>query len=243
MKRLVCGPRAVGEALRAAPGQVNVVLVASSQRPPEAVTKQAHAARVEVLPCPREQLDVLAGGLRHQGVIAVTGTFSYLDLDTLLARTEAAAEPALLLALDQVQDVGNLGSLIRSAVTLGAHGLILCRHHAAGVTSATVRISAGATEHGAIARVTNLAQTLASLRDRDMTIVGLDAEGMTPLARLDLTGPVVVVLGSEGHGLRRLVREHCDMIASIPIPGPLGSLNVGAAGAIALYEVQRQRGS
>jgi 23S rRNA (guanosine2251-2'-O)-methyltransferase len=243
MKRVICGPRAVSEALRAAPAQINTLFIARSPRPPDDIVELARGAGVELQRCPLEQLDALSGGLRHQGVVAVTGTFSYLDLETLLARAATSREPALLLALDQVQDVGNLGSLVRSAVTMGAHGLILCRHNAAGVTSAVVRTSAGATEHAAIARVRNLAQTLAELRDRDMKVVGMDAQSTAHLAGIDLTGPSVMVLGSEGHGLRRLVRQRCDVIAAIPVPGPIGSLNVGMAGAMAMYEARRQRGS
>jgi 23S rRNA (guanosine2251-2'-O)-methyltransferase len=241
MKRIICGPRAVAEALRSAPREINLLLLRHGQRAPDEIVQRAGRASIEVIPCPTERLDALAGDIKHQGIIAITGTFPYLDLEGLLARAQRAQGPALLLALDQVQDVQNLGSLIRSAVALDAHGLILCRHHAAGVSPTVVRVSTGATEHAAVARITNLSQTLVSLKKQDMTIVGLDAEGAVPIDELDLTGAVVLVLGSEGQGLRRLVRERCDHLASIPIPGPIESLNVAVTGALALYEARRQR--
>ncbi len=238
MKRLVFGPRAVTEALRAAPRQINALFVDRTSRAWTTISQTTKAAGVTPIPRSKNQLDSLSGPIPHQGVVAITGDYPYLDLDGLLAR---ATHPELLLALDQVQDVGNLGSLIRSALAFDAQGLLLCRHGAASVTAAVVRVSAGATEHAAVTRVTNLARTLASLRDQGMTIVGLDAEGTVKLAELDLTGPVVLVLGSESKGLRRLVRQQCDHLATIPIPGTIASLNVAVAGAVALYEVRRQR--
>lgn len=242
MKRLICGPRAVTEALRAAPRAVHLVLVADSARGPAAdAALAAERQGVAVRRCSAAELDALGADLRHQGVIAITGEFPYLDLDGLLARVERAQEPPLLLALDQVQDVNNLGSLLRSAVALGAHGLILLRHNAARISSAAVRVSAGASEHAAVARVTNLSRTLAELGERGVTTIGLDAAAPAPLDELDLTGPVALVLGGEGPGLRRLVKESCAALASIPLRGEIASLNVAVAGAVALYEVSRQR--
>lgn len=242
MKRLICGPRAVTEALRAAPRAVHLLLVADSGRGPASdAALAAERQGVAVRRCSAAELDALGAGLRHQGVIAITGDFPYLDLDGLLARVEQAQEPPLLLALDQVQDVHNLGSLLRSAVALGAHGLILLRHNAASISSAAVRVSAGASERAAVARVTNLSRTLVELGERGLTTIGLDAGAPASLDELDLTGPVALVLGGEGPGLRRLVRESCAALASIPLRGEVASLNVAMAGAVALYEVSRQR--
>jgi 23S rRNA (guanosine2251-2'-O)-methyltransferase len=242
MKRLICGPRAVTEALRAAPRAVHLVIVADSARgPANDAALAAERQGVAVHRCPARDLDALGADLHHQGVIAISGDFPYLDLEGLLTRVEQAHEPPLLLALDQVQDVHNLGSLLRSTVALGAHGLILCRHGAARISSAAVRVSAGASEHAAVARVTNLSRALVELAERGITTIGLDAGVPRPLYEHDLTGPIALVLGGEGPGLRRLVRETCAALASIPLRGEVASLNVAMAGAVALYEVSRQR--
>ncbi len=242
MKRIVCGPRAVAEALRASPQQVNVIFKDRSRREERDIERRARNVEVQTVPCARKQLDSLAGGLRHQGYLAVTGYYPYKNFEEMVDAADESERPLLMLALDQVQDVGNLGSLVRSCVAFDVHGLVLCRHHSAAVSPAVVRVSTGATEHSSIARVTNLVRALDSLRERETSIVGLDAEGSTQLEEVDLSGPTVLVLGSEGRGIRRLVRGRCDVLASIPIPGPIGSLNVATAGAVALYETIRQRG-
>jgi 23S rRNA (guanosine2251-2'-O)-methyltransferase len=242
MKRLICGPRAVTEALRAAARTIDLLLVADSARgAADAVASEAERKGVALRRCPLAELDALGADLRHQGVIAIAGDYPYLDLDGLLRRAERGPAPPLLLVLDQVQDVHNVGSLLRSAVALGASGVVLCRHGAARVSSAAVRVSAGASEHAAVARVTNLSRSLAELRERGLTTVGLDARAPRAVQEIDLAGPLALVLGGEGAGLRRLVRESCDTLASIPQRGQVASLNVAMAGAIALYEVARQR--
>ncbi len=218
-----------------------LVLVAQGSRPAPGVLDAARGAGVEVHERPREELDALAKGLRHQGVLAITGDYPYVDLDALLEAAERSPSPALLLVLDSVQDVGNVGSLLRSAVGLGVDGVVLCRHNAAPVSAAAVRASAGASEHARVARVTNLANTLRRFRDEGLTVVGTAAEAPARLDEVDFTGPTALVLGNEGKGMRRLVRESCDVLASIPLASTLASLNVGVAGALALYEAQRQR--
>jgi len=242
VKRILCGPRVVSEALSAKRGQVALVLVAEGSRPAADLLAAASTARVEVSERPRGELDALAKGLRHQGVLAITGDFPYVDLDALLLAAERSPSPALLLALDSVQDVGNVGSLLRSGVGLGVDGFVLCRHNAAPVSAAAVRASAGASEHARVARVTNLAQTLRRFRDEELMVVGTAADAPARLDEIDLTGPTALVLGNEGKGMRRLVRESCDVLASIPLASTLASLNVAVAGALALYEAQRQRG-
>lgn len=242
MKRIICGPRAVSEALKASPQQINVIFIESSQHAKSPLVRLARDAAVHMQPCDREHLERLAEGLRHQGVVAITGFFPYRNFEETVDEALEQREPLLLVALDQVQDVGNVGSLVRSSVAFGAHGLVLCRHHAAAISPTVVRISAGATEHGSVSRVTNLARSLDFLREQDVTIVGLDSNETLRLDQTDLTGPIALLLGSEGKGLRRQVRRRCDVVASIPIPGPISSLNVAMAGAVALYEVRRQRG-
>jgi 23S rRNA (guanosine2251-2'-O)-methyltransferase len=240
MKRLLLGPHAVAEGLRATAARVAVVY--SEEDPREAVAQVLRLARDRKVRCEtrsRRELDALARGDRHQGVLAITGDFPYLDLEALLAH---AGERPLLVALDQVTDPQNFGAILRSAVALGAAGVITLRDRACPVTDAVVRASAGASELVRLARVTNLARTLGELRDRDMQVAGLDSEATTALA--DLPYPSegrVLVVGSEGTGLRRLVREQCDALTCIPQAGALQSLNAAVAAGIAIYESLRQR--
>jgi 23S rRNA (guanosine2251-2'-O)-methyltransferase len=242
VKRLLVGRRPVLEALRASPQSVAVVYLdptdkAAARELAEA-TRRADVRLEERSPA---ELDALATGLRHQGVVAITGEFSYLDLDTLLRRLPA--ERALLVALDEVTDPHNFGAIVRSAVAFGADGLLTLKHRAAPVTPVVVRASAGATEHAAIARVANLAQTLDLLAERGMDVVGLDMEGNMAIDALDVgPGGLVLVVGSEGRGLRRLTRERCTRIASIAMSGPIASLNASVAAGIAIHHASLARG-
>jgi 23S rRNA (guanosine2251-2'-O)-methyltransferase len=172
-------------------------------------------------------------------VLAIAGEYPYLDLDGLL---EGCDERPLLIALDQITDPHNFGAILRSAVALGAHGVITLKDRAAPVTPAVVRASAGASELARIARVTNLARTLERLRDAELQVIGLAPDGPHELA--DLPFPAqgrVLVVGSEGAGLRRLVRERCEVLARITLGGPLQSLNAAVAAGIAIYESLRAR--
>ncbi len=241
MKRIVTGPRAVAEALRGrAASSVAVVYVDARERAAlRDVTALARAREVRVEERAAEALDRLAGGVRHQGVVAVAGEYPYSDLDTILAQ---AARPALLVALDQVTDPHNFGAIVRSAVAFGADGLVTTKDRSAPVTPVVVRASAGATEHARIARVTNLARTLRELSSAGLEVVGLAGEADASLAELPpAERGRVIVIGSEGRGLRRLVRESCDRLARIEMGGPIDSLNASVAAGIALYEASRAR--
>lgn len=244
MKRILCGVRAVSEALRADPRNINLVHVsdASPRGALAEVIQLAQAAKLTVEPTDALALDALAKGVKHQGVIAVCGgDYPYLDLDALLQHARARSDSPLLVALDEVTDPHNFGAIVRSAVALGAHGVITLKDRAAPVTATVVRASAGATEHAAIARVTNLSRALERLRDEGFTAVGLAGEAAASLRDLDLRGALVLVVGSEGSGLRRLVRERCDHLARIDLAGPVTSLNASVAAGVALYEAVRQR--
>lgn len=238
MSRLLLGPHAVREALRARAREVSTVHVARGADARELV----HLARergVPVLEQSRAELDGMAGGDRHQGVLAVAGEYSYWELDSLLAK---AKKPELLLVLDGVQDPQNLGALCRSACVFGAD-LVIPRDRAARVTPAVVRASAGTTEHVRIALVTNVARTIEALKERGLcTAAAVVEQGEAP-HRVDLTGPLALVVGGEEKGVRRLVAEHCDFRLTLPSAGSVGVLNASVAGAVLLYEVKRQRGS
>lgn len=199
------------------------------------------AAGAKVRAAPRQKLDRLAGTDRHQGVVAVVADFAYADLDDLLAAAKASGRPPLLVVLDGVEDPHNLGAVIRSAHALGAHGVVIPKDRAVGVTPAAAKASAGAVERCPVARVTNVAKTLESLKEAGIWSVALAADGEHPIGAVDLAGPIALVLGSEGEGLRPLVRRTCDLSASIPMTGDLDSLSVSASAAIALYEAARQR--
>jgi 23S rRNA (guanosine2251-2'-O)-methyltransferase len=182
------------------------------------------------------ELTRLAGSPDHQGVVAEVDPYPYADPDSLLA-----APDALVVALDQVQDPHNLGAVCRSAEAAGASVAVPSRR-AALVTAATCKASAGAVEHLAVARVGNLADWLARAKESGAWIYGAETEARLPYTQADLTGKVVLVLGSEGSGLRRRVAESCDLMVSIPASGRVGSLNVSAAAAVLLFEAVRQRG-
>jgi len=239
MKRLLLGPRAASEGLRAAPGRVSVLYLQAGGGHTAELTALARNRNVAVEERSLEELDEMADGVRHQGVIAIAGEYSYCALDELLEGEPAAR---MLIALDQIQDPHNFGAIVRSAVALGATGIITLKDRATPVTPVVVRASAGATERARIARVTNLARTLAELREREIQVVGLAAEGAQTIDALpEAAQGRALVVGSEGEGLRRLVRENCDLLARIPMSGALASLNASVAAAIALYECVRSR--
>lgn len=237
MTRVLAGRRSVLEALR---GKTKIRRIyIEPKRVDEEVRAAAEARRISLTHRDRAELDRLSDGVRHQGVVAVAEDYPFTDIEELL---EGADGPLALVALDQVTDPQNLGAIIRSAVTLGMDGIIIQKHRAAGITASVVRASAGATEHASIARVTNLQRSLLSLSEAGLEIIGLDAGGEMNVQDLpsSSTGRVLVV-GSEGKGLRRMVRERCDMVVQIRQRGPMDSLNASVAAAIAMYEITGKR--
>lgn len=242
MKRLLLGPRSVTEALRANAAELSVVYVSDEARR-DLVDIAAEARKRSVVVEERSvgELDKLAKGDRHQGVIAIGGGYPYLSFEELLVKLP---ERALLVALDEITDPHNFGAIVRSAVAFGAHGILTLKQRAAPVTPVVVRASAGATEHALIARVTNLATTLSTLADDGYDVIGLAAEGASDLRKLGgRRGATVLVVGSEGRGLRRLVRERCTALVRIPMAGPIESLNASVAAAIALYALSAPDGA
>lgn len=184
-----------------------------------------------------DELTRLAGSPDHQGIVAEVEPYPYADPAALLEGPQP-----LLVALDQVQDPRNLGAVCRSAEAAGAAGVVICERRAAAVTPAACKASAGAVEHLAVARVTNLADWLGLAKRAGAWVYGADAAAAQSYAETDLAGPLVLVLGSEGRGLRRRVAESCDALVSIPVRGRVGSLNVAAAATTLLFEALRQRG-
>lgn len=212
--------------------------------PLAALARQCRELGIAVLERSADDLVKLAGpGARHQGVVALAQAFGYADVDDVLAAAEARGEPPLVVALDGVTDPHNLGAIARSALVLGAHGLIVPRDRAGKVTPGAVKASAGALERLPVAQVVNLARTLEELKERGLWIAAVvEKFGAAPGWTVDASGPLCLVLGSEGHGLRSLIARACDLSLSIPMSGTgVGSLNVAVAAGIALYEARRQR--
>jgi 23S rRNA (guanosine2251-2'-O)-methyltransferase len=240
---IVAGRNAVVEALRAGV-PVTTIYVAfridTDDRVREALRTAAERG-IPILEAQRAELDRLTGGATHQGLAAQIPAFAYADLADL-ADPDAAGTP-LLVALDGVTDARNLGAVIRSVAAFGGHGVIVPERRSAGVTAGAWKSSAGTAARVPVARVTNLTRALTALQQEGFFVVGLDADGADPLTGLSVADrPLVLVLGSEGKGLTRLVAQTCDQLVAIAMGGPVESLNAGVAAGIALYEVTRQRG-
>lgn len=238
MTRVIAGHRPVLEALRGRT-QVQRVFVDSADRFAD-IQEEAERQGVRLSRKDRTDLDKMSEGARHQGVVALASAYHFLELEDLV---ESAQDRALFVALDEITDPQNLGAIVRSAVVLGLDGVIIPKHRAAGITPSVVRASAGATEHASIARVTNLQRSLLALQRRGVEVIGLDANADTNIRDLtESRGIRVLVVGSEGKGLRRMVRQRCDIVVQIPQMGPIDSLNASTAAAIAIYEIVAKRG-
>lgn len=242
--RVVYGVNPVRELLRAGGEGLSELWLA------EGATRGAAFAELErlgrtsgakVRRAPRAKLDRLAGTDHHQGAVAVVADFRYAELDALVAGAQASGRPALLVVLDGVEDPHNLGAIIRSTHALGGHGVVIPKDRAVGVTPAVAKASAGAVERCPVARVTNVSQAVTALKEAGIWSVALAADAEQPLGAVDLRGPTALVLGSEGQGIRPLVRRTCDLSARIPMMGGFESLSVSASAAVALYEATRQR--
>ena len=195
---------------------------------------------IPIFECDKAKLDSIAHGGRHQGIIAIAAEHNYATVDEILAYAESRGEPPFVVICDGIEDPHNLGAIIRSAECAGAHGVIIPKRRAVGLTSTVAKSSAGALMHQRIAKVTNLATTVDELKERGLWIYGADMDGEA-YYRTDMKGAVALVLGSEGFGISRLVKEKCDFIVSIPLYGRVNSLNVSCAAAVILTEIARQR--
>jgi 23S rRNA (guanosine2251-2'-O)-methyltransferase len=237
------GRNPVLELLRARRRQVEEIAVLSEGRGPalQELLGLARQSGVKISYRTRDQLTAIAGTPHHQGVVARVAGAEYASLDDVLSVPGQRSEPAFFLALDQVQDPRNLGAILRSAEVMGAHGAIVPKHHAVGLTSAAAKSAMGALEHLPVARETNISQVLDILKKDGVWIVGSVVRGGRAPWEVDLRGPMCLVLGGEGPGLRPLVAKGCDFLVSIPMRGQVESLSVGAAAAILCYEVRRQR--
>ncbi|MHB1133049.1 MAG: 23S rRNA (guanosine(2251)-2'-O)-methyltransferase RlmB [Chloroflexota bacterium] len=242
-EELIWGRNVVLEALRA--GRPLRRLMVALGPPPSGVMVEilgeARAAGISVQRLPREALDRLCGTDRHQGVAAATAARAYATVEDILRAANDRGEPPLLLALDSLQDPQNFGTLLRTAEAVGAHGVLIPKHRAVGLTATVAKVSAGAVEHLPVAQVTNLVRALEELKGQGLWVVGLDMQGARSFDEQDLAFPLVLVVGNEGKGISRLVRERCDLTVRLPMRGHVDSLNAAVAGSIVLYEAWRQR--
>jgi 23S rRNA (guanosine2251-2'-O)-methyltransferase len=247
MREILFGRHAVLESLRAGrrtPYRLVILEGAVQTRVVDEILELARAHGIRVERLPGHTMAQLAGHEQHQGVLLETSEYPYVELHVILDLAQRRGEMPLVLLLDLIQDVHNLGSLIRTSEAAAVHGIVIQERRAAGITPATINTSSGAAEHMHIAQVTNLPQAMVALKEAGVWMVGLeDLSGVQWYNEADLCVPLGLVVGSESDGLRRLVRERCDWLSRIPMYGKINSLNASIAGSIALYEVLRQRGA
>ena len=245
MNEILYGRNAVREALRAGRRKIYKLVLAQGTKETGIVadiTTLASQSAVPIQRLERQQLDRL-GDVNHQGVAAEAAPYPYVELEEILAEANQRQGMSLLLMLDCLQDPQNFGALLRTAEIVGVHGVVIPKRRAVGITPAVVNSSAGAIEHLLVARVTNLVRTMEELKAKGVWMVGVEDVSQARLYhQSDLTIPLALVIGSEGRGLGRLVRETCDILIRLPMRGNISSLNAAVAGSIALYEVWRQRG-
>ncbi|KIU18138.1 23S rRNA (guanosine(2251)-2'-O)-methyltransferase RlmB [Mycolicibacterium llatzerense] len=240
---VVVGRNPVVECLRAGVPATALYVVLGTEadeRLTESVTRAGDAG-IAILEVQRHDLDRITSNGMHQGIALQVPPYQYIHPDDLLKSATTDSMPALLVALDNISDPRNLGAIVRSVAAFGGHGVVIPQRRSASVSAVAWRTSAGAAARLPVSRATNLNRTLKDWADAGLTVVGLDAGGDTTLDELDASGPMVVVVGSEGKGLSRLVRENCDHIVSIPMAGPTESLNASVAAGVVLAEIARQR--
>jgi 23S rRNA (guanosine2251-2'-O)-methyltransferase len=236
---LIAGRRAIRAAIHSG-RSINKLLVARGDASPSGreIIAKARAAGIVISEADRARLDALYPN--HQGMLAFASAHEYYETGDILALAESRGEPALVIALDGVMDPHNLGAIIRTAECMGAHGVIIPKRRAAGLTPAAVKAAAGALEHIKVARVTNMTGELAALKERGLWVTGASLYG-GDMTKADLTGPMALVIGGEGKGISRLVEKNCDALLSIPMAGKIESLNASVAAGIMMYEVLRAR--
>ena len=242
LNELIEGRNAVIEALRAGRA-IDKIYIARGETDKTLghIASKAREKGIAIVDADRRKLDFMSRTHAHQGVIAVAAVKEYCSIDDIFALAEARGEKPFIIICDEISDGHNLGAIIRSAECAGAHGVIIPRRRSAGVTAVVDKASAGAAEHMAVARVANIPAALDELKKRGVWVYGTAADGASDLWHTDLSGPIALVIGSEGDGMGRLVRETCDFIISLPMKGQVSSLNASAAATVVMYEILRQR--
>ncbi len=239
---IIEGRNAVIEALRAGTA-MDKVYIAKGETDATLghIASTARGKGIVVVEADRRKLDAMSVTRSHQGVIAVAAVREYASVSDILQSARDKGEPPLVVVCDELSDPHNLGAVIRTAEAAGAHGVIIPKRRSAGLTAIVAKTSAGAVSYLPVARVANLTALLKELKEEGLWVFGTAADGSTSLYQADLKGPAAIVIGSEGDGMSRLVREQCDFLVSIPMRGQVNSLNASAAAAVVLYEAVRQR--
>ncbi len=242
---IICGINSVYEAMRAGKRRVYGIFINEGKKggPLEKLTNLAAEQRIKITPVNRQKMQDLTHVETNQGVAAEVDNFKYLSIEELLDLSKKTGEPPFIIILDQVNDPHNLGAIIRTAHLLGAHGIVIPKDNAAMIGPASTKAASGAVEYLPIAKVTNLSNCINILKNNNVWVVGAEGESSKTIYQYDFTTPTAIVLGGEGRGLRRLVKEHCDDLLTIPMKGKIDSFNVSVAGAIFMSEVIRQRAS
>ena len=237
----IVGKNAVIEALKSE-RDVNKILIAegSQKGQMQVVIGLAKSANVLIQFVPKKKLDTLVDA-NHQGVVAQVAAYQYAEMDDLFALAEKRNEAPFFMLLDEIEDPHNLGSIMRTADAVGAHGIIIPRRRAVGLTATVAKASTGAIEHIPVVKVTNMARAIDELKERGVWIAGTDAQGKEDYRRFDGTMPLGLVIGSEGKGMGRLIRDKCDFLIQLPMAGAVTSLNASVAAALLMYEVYRKR--
>jgi len=243
MVQMIYGIHPVQEALKSPYFQVEKIFIGTSRPHPalKAIVDLAHQKQIPVAVSTKKEMDQMAKGGFHQNILGVIREIPYANLEDILSRWRKEGTRALFLILDGIQDPQNFGSLIRTAVGCGAHGIVIPKDRAVGITPIVVRVSAGATAHLPIVRVVNIANAIEALKEKGIWVFGAAGEAKEPIYRLDLTTHLAIVIGSEGKGIRPLVKKKCDRLFSIPMTGPISSFNASVSGGMILYEIMRQR--
>lgn len=239
---VLVGRNAVTEALKSGRG-INKLWIASGDREGSVAEIAALAKErgIVVQYVERAKIEALAGGHRHQGVLAYVAPVPYAELEDILKTAEAKGEAPFLVLLDELEDPHNLGALLRTADATGVHGILIPKRRSVSLNATVAKTSAGAVEYVPVARIGNIAQTLKKLKEKGFWVAGADMDGEKAYYEADLTGPLVLVVGSEGKGMSRLTKEACDFIVRMPMVGRINSLNASVAGSILMYESMRQR--
>lgn len=235
------GRNAVLEAFRSGkPIDKLFILDGCQDGPIQTIKREAKKHDTMLKFVPRERLEQMSETGKHQGVIAYAAAYEYAEVDDILQNAKDKGEAPFIVLLDNIEDPHNLGAIIRTANQAGAHGVIIPKNRAVGLTATVARTSAGALNYTPVARVTNLAKTIEELKKEGLWFVCADMDG-TRMYDLDLKGPIGLVIGNEGEGVGRLVKEKCDMVAAIPMKGDIDSLNASVAAGVLAYEIVRQR--
>lgn len=242
MENKIEGRNAVLEALRAGkPIDKLYVLDGCPDGPVRTIIREAKKGDTIINYVKKERLDQLSETGHHQGVIAMAASYEYATVEDILEKAREKGEAPFIFVLDNIEDPHNLGAMIRTANLAGAHGVIIPKRRAVGLTPTVARTSAGAINYTPVAKVTNLKQTMEQLKKEGMWFVCADMDG-TPYYQMDLKGPMGLVIGNEGEGVSRLIKETCDFVASIPMKGDIDSLNASVAAGVLSFEIARQRG-